>query len=325
MTTESGGHGRVLKLTIAYDGGDFHGWQIQPGQPTVQGAITEVLQQLTQQTLIVYGAGRTDAGVHAWGQVAHFEMQSTFAAADLQRALNALLPPSIRIREIAEVSPSFHARWGAQSKTYVYRIYRGAAVPPFIWRYVLHEPHALDFSAMAQAARCFEGKHDFSSFAASSGDDEIDRERTMVRDISRSQLICAPSDGMPGLTGNPARARVSDEQIEANEFASGGHAADAISRTHQTCGPDASAEGVEWVYVVSGRSFLRSMVRKIVGTLLDVGRGRMAVGDITNLFEARDPSQSGPTAPAHGLCLQAVEYPQGDHVTAQSQRPACGE
>jgi tRNA pseudouridine38-40 synthase len=257
---------RNIKLILAYDGTDFSGWQIQPGQPTIQGALTDVVEKLTQQRPAIQAAGRTDAGVHATGQVANFKTHSELSAAEFQRALNALLPPSIRVVAAEEAGPDFHARWNAVAKTYRYRIFRGRVVPPFLWRYVQHDPFPLDFDAMAEAARHFDGEHDFTSFAASSGSEEDDRERTMTRVIYRSEMV-----------------RVSGGESHSSEE--------------------------EWVYVVRGKSFLRYMVRKIVGTLVDVGRGKLHPEDIPKLFEMRDRSKSGPTMPPHGLCLSEVEYP----------------
>jgi tRNA pseudouridine38-40 synthase len=256
-----------IKLTLAYDGTDFSGWQIQPGQQTIQGALSDVLENLTQQRLQIQGAGRTDAGVHAAGQVANFKTHAELSAGEFQRAFNALLPPSIRAVAAEEVGTDFHARWNAVAKTYRYRIFRGHVVPPFLWRYVHHDPYPLDFDAMAEAARQFEGEHDFTSFAASTGSEEDDRERAMTRVIYGS--------GIARVTGG-------DMQDSAEE----------------------------WVYTVRGKSFLRYMVRKIVGTLVDVGRGKFHAEDIPNLFEARDRSKSGPTMPPQGLCLAEVEYPE---------------
>ena len=283
-----------IKLTLAYDGTDFHGWQIQPGQSTIQGELADVLRKITQEKLSIYGAGRTDAGVHARGQVAHFKTQSELTPSEFQSALNALLPPTIRVLAAEEVGPDFHARWQALAKTYSYRIFRGRVVPPFAWRYVLHYPYPLDACAMGEAARLFEGEHDFTSFAASSGSEDDDRERTTVRVVYRSEVLSCPSARVGELGFDP-------------ETAARGHAA-AVD-----------AEADELVYVVRGRSFLRYMVRKIVGTLLDVGRGKLAVADIPRLFELRDRSRSGPTVPPQGLCLVSVEYP--DPAASLGQKP----
>jgi tRNA pseudouridine38-40 synthase len=249
-----------IKLTIAYDGRDFHGWQFQPGIPTIQGALHDALQQITQEKLTVHGASRTDAGVHALGQVAHFKTHSALAAEEIQRAMNALLPPAVRIMATEEVGQDFHSRWMAQGKTYRYRIYRGPVLPPFDYRRALHYPWALDESAMATAARLFEGEHDFTSFAASSGSEEDDQDRDMKRVIHSSEIVREPNSD-------------------------------------------------EIAYVVRGRSFLRYMVRKIVGTLLEVGKGRVAPANIPQIFEARDRSRSGPTVSPEGLYLVALEYP----------------
>lgn len=262
-----------IKLTLAYDGTDFSGWQIQPGQSTIQGVLTDVAEKLTQCQLTIQGAGRTDAGAHAFGQVANFRTQSSLGAGEFQRAFNALLPASIRVVAAEEVGPDFHARWDALAKTYRYRIFCGRVVPPFLWRYVQHVPFPLDFDAMAEAARKFEGEHDFTSFAASTGSEEDDRERTTTRTIYRSELLRTACEG-----------------------------------------PAAGAE--EWVYVVRGKSFLRYMVRKMAGTLLDVGRGKLSAKDIPELFALRDRSKSGQTMPPHGLCLAEVEYPESANPLA---------
>ncbi len=250
---------RHFKLTIAYDGTDFHGWQIQPGKPTIQGEIVSVLRRLTQEDVVLHGAGRTDAGVHALGQVGSFRTRSGLSALEFQRALNALLPPAIRIAGAEEVGPDFHARWSATGKTYRYRLYRGKVVPPFIWRYVLHYPFPLDEEKMSEAARRFVGVHDFAAFAASSGSEEDDRERTTEREIFSATI----------------------ERSETRD---------------------------ELVFSVQGRSFLRYMVRKMTGTLLDIGRGRLAVDDIDRLYELKDRSKSGPTVPPQGLVMVEVKH-----------------
>jgi tRNA pseudouridine38-40 synthase len=248
---------RYFKFTIAYDGTDFHGWQIQAHKPTIQGEIVGVLERLTQERIALHGAGRTDAGVHALGQVGSLRTQSALSAAEFQRALNALLPPVIRIVGSEEVGPDFHARWSALGKTYRYRLYRGKVVPPFIHRYVLHYPFPLDEGKMRDAAARFVGVHDFASFAASTGSEDDDKERCTEREIFSTQL-------------------------------------------------DRSADNEELIFTVKGRSFLRYMVRKMVGTLLDVGRGKLTPDDIDRLYESADRSKSGPTVPPQGLVMVEV-------------------
>jgi tRNA pseudouridine38-40 synthase len=250
---------RHFKLTIAYDGTDFHGWQMQSNKPTIQGEIVNVLCRITEESIILHGAGRTDAGVHALGQVASFRTQSALCAGEFQRALNALLPPTVRIVAAEEVGPDFHARWSARGKIYRYRLYRGKVVPPALWRYVLHYPFPLDEDAMRIAASRYVGPHDFAAFAASTGSEDNDKERSTVREIYSSELV-------------------------------------------------RSEDGEELVYTVRGRSFLRYMVRKMVGTLLEVGRGRLTPDDILRLYQLRDRSKSGPTVPPQGLCMVAVEH-----------------
>jgi tRNA pseudouridine38-40 synthase len=252
---------RNIKLKLAYRGSEFHGWQIQPGLPTIQGTLTDALRKITQEPVTLHGASRTDTGVHALGQVASFKTQSGLAAEEFQRALNALLPPAIRVVAAEEMGPDFHARWQAVEKTYQYRIFRGHVLPPFRHGQVLHYPYRLDEEAMGIAAKLFEGEHDFSSFAASSGSEDGDKDRSPVRVIYASELQRQP-------------------------------------------------EKQEIVYVVRGRSFLRYMVRKIVGTLMDVGRGKLTVEDIPKLFEMRDRARSGPTVPPEGLYLVELSYPE---------------
>jgi tRNA pseudouridine38-40 synthase len=256
---------RYLKLTIAYDGTDFHGWQMQSGKPTIQGEIVSVLRRLTQENIALHAAGRTDAGVHALGQVGSFRTQSGLSAQEFQRALNAILPPTIRIVAAEEVGPDFSARWSARSKIYRYRLYRGKVVPPMLWRYVLHYPFPLDEEKMRDAAARFVGSHDFASFAASTGSEEDDKERSTVREIYSAELV-------------------------------------------------RSLDNQELVFTVRGRSFLRYMVRKMVGTLLDVGRGRLVAEDIDRLYEVKDRSKSGPTVPPQGLCMVAVEHQEAFRV-----------
>ena len=250
---------RNFKLTIAYDGTDFHGWQMQKNKPTVQGEIVSVLRRLTQEDTQLLGAGRTDAGVHALGQVGSFRTQSALSALEFHRALNALLPPAIRIVAVEETGPDFSARWSAKGKIYRYRIYRGKVVPPLLWRYVLHYPFPLDEEAMKDAAGRFVGMHDFTSFAASTGSEDDDKERNMQREIFSAEL----------------------------------------RRTE---------DGEELWFTVHGRSFLRYMVRKMVGALLEVGRGKLTPADIDKLYELKDRSKSGPTVPPQGLFMVMVDH-----------------
>jgi tRNA pseudouridine38-40 synthase len=157
---------RNLKLTLAYDGHDFAGWQIQPDRNTIQGALVSAIEQLTGENTLPQGSGRTDAGVHALAQAASVTLASPIPTANIRKALNDLLPPSIRVLAVADVPPDFHARKSAIAKTYEYRIYRGEVCPPFLARYVCHHPFPLDEAWMAESAGIVVGQHDFTSFAA---------------------------------------------------------------------------------------------------------------------------------------------------------------
>ncbi len=157
---------RKFKLIIAYDGTDFCGWQVQPDAPSIQGTLASAIGRITGEKVLPQGSGRTDAGVHALAQVATFATESVIPAANLQIALNDVLPASIRVLETTEVAAEFHARKSARAKTYRYRIYRGDVCPPFLARYVWHYPYPLDEEVMGAAAPLIEGEHDFTSFAA---------------------------------------------------------------------------------------------------------------------------------------------------------------
>ena len=162
---------RNLRLTLSYDGADLAGWQVQPGRATVQGALASAIGRLSGENVLPQGSGRTDAGVHALAQVASFTTVSTIPSENWMKALNDILPASIRVLEVTEAAPEFHARKSARAKTYRYRIHRGAICPPFLARYVWHYPYPLEESAMVAAARVVVGEHDFTSFAA------VDAER----------------------------------------------------------------------------------------------------------------------------------------------------
>ncbi len=157
---------RNLKLTLAYDGSEFSGWQVQPDAETVQGTLALAIGRLTGEKVLPQGSGRTDAGVHALAQVATFATESPIPGENLGKALNDILPAAIRVLEVAEVPLDFHARKSARAKTYRYRMYRGAVCSPFLARYVWHYPYPLNEDAMHQAAGLVVGEHDFTSFAA---------------------------------------------------------------------------------------------------------------------------------------------------------------
>jgi len=171
---------RNLKLILSYDGSDFAGWQIQPDAPTIQGTLAAAVGRITGEIVLPQGSGRTDAGVHALTQVATFVTESPVPTGNLVKALNDILPSSIRVMDVQEVATEFHARKSARGKTYRYRIYRDAICSPFLARYVWHYPYPLNEQAMAAAAARVQGEHDFTSFAA------VDPERG--RDITVSNV-----------------------------------------------------------------------------------------------------------------------------------------
>jgi len=247
---------RRIRLTLAYDGTGFHGWQVQPGLPTIQGVLEEILGGMEGRPVHVAGSGRTDAGVHALAQVAAFTLANPIPIDNLQRAMNRLLPPAVRVLDIAETHDSFHPRFDAIAKTYQYTLFRAPICPPFQWRYVHHHPFPLNEDAMREAARFFEGVHDFTAFAASDNRDEPEKSR--VRRIFRSELV---------------------------------------------------RSGDTLLYTVRGSGFLKHMVRNIVGTLVEIGRGNIAAPDVATLLSGNVSGKAGPTALAKGLTLQSVEYP----------------
>jgi tRNA pseudouridine38-40 synthase len=260
---------RNLKLTLSYDGSEFFGWQVQPERTTIQGALSSAIRRLTGENVLPQGSGRTDAGVHAIAQVANFATGSPIPAGNFLMALNDLLPASIRITRLEEVPLDFHARKSCRSKTYRYRMYRERICPPFLARYMWHYPYELDEDAMGEAAAFIAGEHDFTSFAA------VDPER---------KAFTAEGDD----AGPSAKGKVSNVR---EIFFSGWE-----------------REREEFVYTVRGSGFLHHMVRNLVGTFLLVGKRTLAPSDISGIFQARERSAAGATAPASGLYLVDVEY-----------------
>ena len=244
---------RNIKLTIEYDGTDFHGWQIQPGLRTIQGVIKERIAQITQGEVNLIGAGRTDAGVHALGQVANFQTESFIELIALQRGLNSLLSPDIVIKAAEEVEEGFHARFSARNKRYEYHILNRSYPSALLRAYAWFIPHQLDLASMERCGRLLIGSHDFSSFRASG-----DESRHSVREVIRLEIERRQGDLI--------------------------------------------------VIVIAANAFLREMVRSIVGTLVDVGKGKTSLEEFEEIFQARDRRQAGMTAPAEGLFLVEVRY-----------------
>jgi tRNA pseudouridine38-40 synthase len=176
---------RRIRITLAYDGTDFHGWQTQPGLPTIQGALEDILGQIEGKPVHVAGSGRTDAGVHALAQVAAFHLENPIPVYNLRKAINRLLPPAIRVLSAEETHAAFHPRYDAIAKTYQYRIHRGETVSPFDRRYVYHFPYRLDEQALIALAPLLAGEHDFTAFAASDNSDHAGKSK--VRTIFSSR------------------------------------------------------------------------------------------------------------------------------------------
>jgi tRNA pseudouridine38-40 synthase len=251
------------KLVLAYDGTDFHGWQVQPDRVTIQGTLADAIERITGERVLPQGSGRTDTGVHALGQVASFALEAPIPAANFHRALNRALPASIRVLEVATVPLDFHARHSAVGKRYEYRIFRGEICPPWLARYVYALNWPLNVEAMREAAAVVVGEHDFASFVA--GDPDL------------AQRSSDDDEGVSTLR---------------TVFASSWDEVD----------PDLL------VYRVHGSGFLHHMVRNLVGTFLDVGRGHLAAGDVSWILEVRSRTAAGATATARGLWLVSVDY-----------------
>ncbi len=321
---------RNLKLTLAYDGHDFAGWQVQPDRLSVQGTLVSAFEHLTGEKTLPQGSGRTDAGVHALAQVATVTTNSPIPVDNLIRALNDILPRSIRILAVEEMPPDFHARRSAVAKTYRYHIYRGAICSPFQARYVYHHPYPLSESRMVQAAALVEGEHDFTSFAAV---DPEKRKQTFAIDKGRSATKALDTKSgiktKPGLAENTADETKSgidsDADVDAKPEAITNAALETNLSTFEIDQAEFEAElepnnvrtifhsqwqrqGDELIYTVRGSGFLHHMVRNLVGTFLMVGKGSLTVPDVRRILELRDRSAAAATAPASGLFLVSVEY-----------------
>jgi len=265
---------RNIKLTIEYDGTNYAGWQVQNScqlsavscQPkTIQETIEKAIKKIIHEKVKLIGSGRTDAGVHAFGQVVNFKTDSGMAAEKLQRALNAVLPDDISVVKTEEAGPDFHSRFSAKSKVYRYTILNRPSRPAILRGAVHFCSYPLDLKLMRKEARVLLGRHDFKSFCASGGN-----TKETIRTIKRITIIKLPYNLSP-ITHN------------LNEF--------------PLILIDIEADG-----------FLYNMVRNIVGTLIDIGRGKLAEGSMKKILLARNRRCAGPTVPAKGLCLLEVRY-----------------
>ena len=241
-----------LKAVVAYDGTDYHGFQRQSPdrEPSIQGTLEQALSAIGQAGAVI-GAGRTDAGVHASGQVIAFDVDWRHGLDDLQRALNAVLPLSIAVLELEQTTERFHPRYDAVSREYRYSVLNRRVRDPLALRYALHVPQPLDGAAMQQALIALEGEHDFAAFGQPTVGEST------IRSVYRARL-------------------------------------------------DAQADRITIDLQANG--FLYRMVRRIVGTLLMVGRGELSPADFTAILEAADPASAGPAVAPGGLCLTKVNY-----------------
>jgi tRNA pseudouridine38-40 synthase len=242
---------RYVRATVEYDGTNYCGFQWQADQPTVQGELERALAAVTRETIRLIAAGRTDAGVHARGQVIAFHTGWRHPLADLERALNALLAEDVAVRELELAEEGFHPRFSAHSREYRYTVFHQPLRSPLTRRFAYHWPHSLDEEAMDQAARTLIGTHDFATF------------------------------GQPPQGENTVR---------------------------RVLRAGCSREGSFVYFDIEANAFLRRMVRSIVGTLLQVGSGKLSPQDFEEILRAAERSLAGPTAPPHGLCLMRVNY-----------------
>jgi tRNA pseudouridine38-40 synthase len=242
---------RTLRATLEYDGTDFHGFQVQQGLPTVQAAVEAKLARVTSETIRIAAAGRTDAGVHATGQVISFRIGARIPTEKLALAMNSLPPFSIVVRDVAEVVERFHARFSATSRSYQYAILRGAP-SPFLRRYTAWVPELEQIDRMCEALRHLLGRHDFTSFCAAGA--EVDHK---VRTVMAATI---------------------------------------------------EEHGRLLLFRITADGFLQQMVRTLVGTLLEVERGKREPEDVAAIVAARDRRSAGATAPAQGLCFTGATY-----------------
>ena len=247
---------RTLKLQVHYLGTLYHGWQVQPDRPTVQGTLESALSRLTGEKARISGAGRTDAGVHARGQVASFTTASGIPARGILLGTNNFLPEDIRVMSVEEAHAGFHARHHALSKDYAYRFSTAPVLSPFLAPTVESVRGDMDLAPMERAAEYFVGRHDFTAFCGSEG-----RQKNAVRQVTVSRFCEEP--------------------------------------------------GAIRVYQISADGFLQYLVRTIVGTLFEVGRGRINPDSIPEILASRNRARAGPTAAARGLTLERVHYPEG--------------
>lgn len=254
---------RNIKLVLQYDGSAYSGWQVQKKEKTIQSILEKAILTVTKENVRITGAGRTDAGVHAFGQVAAFKTGSDLEPGVLLRAVNANIPQDIRVIKASECPADFQPRFSAKNKTYSYLVSRPGAYAVFLKRYSWQVPYDLNISDMRKAARYLIGRHDFACFRASGCS-----SKNALRNIIKLTVSKANASVFLGFKFNAPLIKIS----------------------------------------VQADAFLRYMVRNIVGTLVEAGRGKMPPLDMKKILASKDRRNSGPTAPAQGLFLEKIEY-----------------
>lgn len=258
----------TFRLTVAYDGTGLVGWQRQASGVSVQGLLEDAFGALAGAPVAVHGSGRTDAGVHAAGQVASATLETRLPADVIRRALNARLPPAVRVLDVAQAPDDFHARFSARRKTYRYVIWNAPFAGPFAYRYAWHVAGPLDLTAMQEAAGDLIGRHDFTGLQSTGSD-----VHTAVRTVSAAAIV--------EKQGPAAAAIVPIVGLDGGRLL---------------------------VFEITADGFLRHMVRAAAGLIVEIGAGRRAPDSVARVLAARDRALAGPTAPAHGLWLMHVEY-----------------
>lgn len=304
MTTQTKMTRRIL-LRVAYDGTNYHGWQLQPNAATIEGELNRALCALTGEEIVVTGASRTDAGVHALGNVAVFDTTSRIPAEKFSYALNQRLPEDIVIQSSKQVADDFHPRHCDCRKTYEYDILNRTFPLPAYRNTAYFLYGTLNIEAMRRACQAFLGEHDFASFCAAGA-----QVQTTVRKIYSLEVECRPlteaGTPVPPASGEAANAAAgeSGEQVQQAQPASGETAIPAAGGTNAR-----SADQLLTIRV-KGNGFLYNMVRIIAGTLVEVGRGHIEPEEVAGIIAAKDRAKAGPTAPARGLRLVEIEYLQ---------------
>jgi tRNA pseudouridine38-40 synthase len=304
----------TFKITVAYDGTDYVGWQRQATGTSIQGLLEDALRAIEERDVAAAGAGRTDAGVHALGQVVSFTLARLLPCDTIVRALNARLPDAVRVVAAEEAPDGFHARFDARAKTYRYRIWTGPVLPPFERRYAWHVTGALDVAAMCRAARAIEGEHDFAAFQSAGSEAATSVRRIFASRIADCGLRIDCGAGIGGLWID-CGLRNAGLRSDCGLVESRGD--DDLSTIDQSAirNPQSSnqsairnPQSALLIYEIAADGFLRHMVRAIVGTLVEIGRGARSAESITAVLASADRAAAGRTAPARGLFLARVDY-----------------